>query len=82
MSTHPMHRFTETYIAERFRVSLGWVEVMRFPSSADARNYVRNNTPAFSPWRIVRLRTSTRSEVLEAQPVEDTTAETEPEEDA
>lgn len=75
MSTHPAYRFTETYIAERFRGDDCWVEVMRFPTSADARNYVRNNTPAFSPWRIVRLRITTRSEVLEAQPVEESADE-------
>ena len=70
MSEHPLHRYTETYIAERLHRG-GWTEVMRFPSSTDARQYVRNNTPLFSPWRIVRLRTEVRSQVLEAQSPDD-----------
>jgi hypothetical protein len=76
VSTHPSHRFTETYIVERHYAGTKphhvgeWLEVMRFSHSANAREYVRNNTPTFSPWRIVRLRTETRSEVLEAQSIE------------
>ncbi len=69
MSTHPSHRYTETYIAERYRDADGghWLEVVRFPDAGNAREYVRDNTPMFSPWRIVRLRIETRSEVLEQQ---------------
>ena len=66
MITHPSYRHTETYIAERQNAG-EWVEVMRFSHLGNAVDYVRNNTPAFSPWRIVRLRTTSRSEVLQQQ---------------
>lgn len=72
---HPSHRFTETYIVERYHdgafVQDTWVELARFSTHTDAITYVRANTPAFSPWRIVRLRTETRSEVLDSQPIPD-----------
>lgn len=73
MSTHPSYQHTETYVAERYREDGQWHEVLRFPSSADARAYVRANSPAFSPWRIVRLRSTIRSEVLDSQPTEEAT---------
>ena len=67
--SHPTHRFTETYIAERY-ASEEWREVNRFPALGNAVEYVRNNTPAFSPWRIVRVRTTTRSEVIQQQEID------------
>lgn len=70
MSTHPSDRSTETYIAERRLEGGDWLEIMRFPALGNAAEYVRNNTPAFSPWRIVRLRTSSRSEILQQQGAE------------
>src|SRR3546814_3831007 len=69
MSTHPSHRFTETYICER-RNGGEWIEVVRVAVPGIAVEYVRNNTPAFSPWRIVRLRTTSRSEVLQEQEID------------
>lgn len=70
MSAHPSHRFTETYIAERYHNG-EWIEVVRVAALGNAVEYVRNNTPAFSPWRIVRLRTTSRSEVLQEQEIDE-----------
>ena len=67
MNEHPLHKFEETYIAERLMEGGAWLEVQRFSHLGNAVEYVRNNSPMFSPWRIVRLRTEVRSEVMQQQ---------------
>lgn len=61
---------SETYVAER-HAGGKWREVMTFRDYDRAAAYVRDNSPIFSPWRIVRVETATCRTVLDQQDPED-----------